>query len=59
GDFLTAEILGGPRYYLLGNLISNQFLMAQDWPFGAALTSLLLLGLVGGLWAYRAWESDA
>lgn len=59
GDFLTAEILGGPRYYLLGNLISNQFLMAQDWPFGAALTSLLLLGLVAGLWAYRSWEADA
>lgn len=59
GDFLTAEMLGGPRYYLLGNLISNQFLMAQDWPFGAALTSLLLLGLVGGLWAYRRWEAEA
>lgn len=59
GDFLTAELLGGPRYYLLGNLISNQFLMAQDWPFGAALTCLLLLGLVGGLWAYRKYEADA
>ena len=59
GDFLTAELLGGPRFYLLGNLISSQFLMAQDWPFGAALTSLLLMGLVGGLWAYRTWEPDA
>lgn len=59
GDFLTAELLGGPRFYLLGNLISNQFLMAQDWPFGAALTSLLLVGLVAGLWAYRRWEPDA
>jgi len=59
GDFLTAELLGGPRFYLLGNLISNQFLMAQDWPFGAALTSLLLIGLVAGLWAYRRWEPDA
>ena len=57
GDFLTAELLGGPRFYLLGNLISNQFLMAQDWPFGAALTCLLLTGLVGGLWVYRRWES--
>jgi spermidine/putrescine transport system permease protein len=56
GDFLTAEILGGPRYYLLGNLISNQFLMAQDWPFGAALTTILLAGLVGGLWLYQRWE---
>jgi spermidine/putrescine transport system permease protein len=59
GDFLTAELLGGPRYYLLGNLISNQFLMAQDWPFGAALTSLLLAGLVGGLWLYQRWEETA
>ena len=59
GDFLTAELLGGPRYYLLGNLISNQFLMAQDWPFGAALTSLLLAGLVGGLWLYQRWEENA
>ncbi|UPT72483.1 MAG: ABC transporter permease [Elusimicrobiota bacterium] len=58
GDFLTAEILGGPRYYLLGNLISNQFLMAQDWPFGAALTSLLLVGLVAGLWTYQRWEES-
>lgn len=59
GDFLTAELLGGPRYYLLGNLISNQFLMAQDWPFGAALTALLLIGLVFGLMAYRRWEPEA
>ncbi|MBI3288420.1 MAG: ABC transporter permease [Elusimicrobia bacterium] len=59
GDFLTVEILGGPRYYLLGNLISNQFMMAQDWPFGAALTSLLLAGLVGGLWLYQRWETQA
>ncbi|HAZ08116.1 MAG TPA: spermidine/putrescine ABC transporter permease [Elusimicrobia bacterium] len=59
GDFLTAEILGGPRYYLLGNLISNQFLMAQDWPFGAALTCLLLTCLVGGLWLYRRWDDQA
>ncbi|MBI4060539.1 MAG: ABC transporter permease [Elusimicrobia bacterium] len=56
GDFLTVEILGGPRYYLLGNLISNQFMMAQDWPFGSALTSILLAGLVGGLWLYQRWE---
>lgn len=50
GDFLTAEFLGGPKTYLLGNLIQNQFLMAQDWPFGAALTSLLLISLASAMY---------
>jgi spermidine/putrescine transport system permease protein len=60
GDFLTADFLGGPRTYLIGNLIQNQFLMAQDWPFGAALTSLLLGTLIVGLLLYqRVEEEDA
>lgn len=58
GDFLTAEFLGGPKTYLLGNLIQNQFLMAQDWPFGSALTGLLLALLVSGLWLHRRLELE-
>lgn len=57
GDFLTADILGGPKTYLIGNLIQNQFSMAQDWPFGAALTSLLLLSLISGLYVYQRLEA--
>lgn len=57
GDFLTAEFLGGPRTYLIGNLIQNQFLMAQDWPFGSALTALLLITLVVGLVIYQKIEA--
>lgn len=56
GDFLTADFLGGPRTYLIGNLIQSQFLMAQDWPFGAALTCLLLLVMLSGLYAYQRLE---
>ena len=56
GDFLTADFLGGPQTYLIGNLIQNQFLMAQDWPFGAALTTLLLLALASGLWLHQRLE---
>jgi spermidine/putrescine transport system permease protein len=56
GDFLCAEFLGGPSTYLLGNLIQNQFLMAQDWTFGAALTSMLLAALLCGLAFYQKAE---
>ena len=57
GDFLSADFLGSPRTYLVGNLIQNQFLMAQDWQFGSALTSLIVLFLVTGLWA-RHWFEE-
>jgi spermidine/putrescine transport system permease protein len=56
GDFLTAEFLGGSKTFLLGNLIQNQFLMAQDWPFGAALTALLLVFMFLGLYFYQRLE---
>lgn len=51
GDFLTADFLGGPRTYLVGNLIQNQFLTAQDWPFGGAIASGLIAILAGGIYA--------
>jgi spermidine/putrescine transport system permease protein len=56
GDFLCADFLGSPRTYLVGNLVQNQFLMAQDWQFGSALTSLLILFLISGLYARHRFE---
>ncbi len=45
GAFVTPSILGGGRSLMIGNIISNQFLAAHDWPFGAAL-SMLMMGLM-------------
>lgn len=56
GDFLTAEFMGSPQTYLAGNLIQNQFMMAQDWPFGAALTVILLTLMMTGLYFYQRIE---
>ena len=56
GDFLTAEFLGSPETYLLGNLIQQQFQMAQDWPFGAAMAMMLVAFLAGGLYLYQKVE---
>lgn len=48
GEFLIPDLLGGAKVMLAGNLVSEQFLKARDWPFGSALSALLmlLLGLV-------------
>lgn len=42
GAFVTPAILGGGKSLMIGNIISNQFLAAHDWPFGAALSSLMM-----------------
>jgi spermidine/putrescine transport system permease protein len=42
GDFATAQILGGPNTYMIGNLINDQFTGGGYWPFGAALTIVLM-----------------
>ena len=45
GAYLTPDLMGGGKTVMIGNLIQNQFTSARDWPFGAAL-SLLLMTLV-------------
>jgi spermidine/putrescine transport system permease protein len=46
GDFISAQLLGGPDTYMVGNLIQQQFLEAQNWPFGAALTIVMMVFLL-------------
>jgi len=49
GSFLAADLLGGGRHMMLGNLIENQFGMARNWPFGAAISVLLIAFVMIGL----------
>jgi spermidine/putrescine transport system permease protein len=35
--------MGGGKTVMLGNLIQSQFTTARDWPFGAAISLLLML----------------
>ncbi len=43
GAYVTPEILGGAKTTLLGSYIVSQFLTARNWPFGAALSFVLML----------------
>jgi spermidine/putrescine transport system permease protein len=42
GNFVTPDLLGGGKMQMAGNLIYDQFLTARDWPFGAALSTILI-----------------
>jgi spermidine/putrescine transport system permease protein len=42
GSFLTSDLLGGPNSWMIGNAIQNQFGESNNWPFGAALSFILM-----------------
>ena len=42
GAYLTSDLLGGPSSMMIANVIERQFKTANDWPFGAALSFLLM-----------------
>jgi len=48
---VVPQLLGGDKALMIGSLIANQFTETPDWPYGAALTIIMLvftgLGLVG------------
>lgn len=43
GLFFIADILGGGKVMLVGNLIQNQLQNGRDWPFAAALSVVLMI----------------
>ena len=43
GEYVIPDLLGGAKTMLAGNLISEQFLKARDWPFGATLATELIV----------------
>ena len=53
GMFYVADLLGGAKNLLLGNLIKNVFLVTREWPLGAALSLLLLIIMAVLLAAYH------
>jgi len=42
GAYLTPDLLGGPDSQMIANVIERQFKRANDWPFGAAMSFLLM-----------------
>lgn len=56
GAMIAPELLGGGTKMMLGNLIFRQFSDARNWPFGAALSLVLMAAvmLVLTVYALRA-----
>lgn len=53
GAFLTPDLMGGGKTVMLGNLVQNQFTAARDWPFGAALSLIIMLIVLAVTWLLK------
>jgi spermidine/putrescine transport system permease protein len=53
GTYITSDLLGGSKTILIGNLVQNQFTTARDWPFGAAVSIVLMIVAVLLMFAVR------
>jgi spermidine/putrescine transport system permease protein len=59
GDFVNAELLGGPNQRMVGSVIQAQFLQARDYPLAAALSfGLMALIAVGVVAAARLLREE-
>lgn len=61
GSYLAPDILGGGKTLMLGNLIGMQFQGSRNWPFGAALATILMAVTLVALFiiARRAAREEA
>lgn len=52
GQFVIPDLLGGGKVDMVGNLISRQFGVSRDWPFGSAVAIWAMAIVMAGLWLY-------
>jgi spermidine/putrescine transport system permease protein len=52
GTFAVSDILGGTGGFMIGNLLDLQFRSTPNWPYGAAISMLFMVLLLGAITLY-------
>jgi spermidine/putrescine transport system permease protein len=52
GDYVNVELLGNPQTQMIGNVIQNRFLQQNDYPLAAALSFILMAGILVAIFMY-------
>lgn len=55
GTYLTPMILGGPENTMFANIIFERVISVLDWPFGSALSVILLMILMTVVYTYNRY----
>jgi spermidine/putrescine transport system permease protein len=61
GDYINAEVLGGPSTTMIGNIIQTQFLVQNDYPVASAMSVVLMamMLVLGTIYARILGTEDA
>jgi spermidine/putrescine transport system permease protein len=52
GDFINASLLGSTNTTMIGNVIQRRMLISNDYPEGAAISFILMAGILIGVFVY-------
>ena len=52
GAYVTPDLLGGAKSIMMGNVIYSQFMSARDYPFGSAVSFVLMAVMLIGTLVY-------
>jgi len=52
GDYVTPALLGGVKTQMIGTTIYDQFGSGNNWPLGSAMSMLLMLLILAGVFVY-------
>ena len=55
-SFFIPKLLGGGQYYLIGNVIENQFITVGEWNFGSAISIIMAAIMMLCMYLARAIE---
>lgn len=56
-SFFIPKLLGGGKYFLVGNLIENQFITVGEWNFGSAISMIMAIIMMLMMMAVRNVEN--
>ncbi len=56
--FVIPSLLGGNKFYLIGNLIEQQFTFTGNWGFGSAISVILIIIMLLVMYLSRAFNKD-
>jgi spermidine/putrescine transport system permease protein len=52
GDFINAQLLGSTNNHMIGNVIQSKFLESTDYPAAAAMSFILMAGILVAVFLY-------